>query len=122
MSKLIYIASPFTHKDPAIREERTAAACKYAAQLMRNGYVAFSPIAHSTRILQFAELPDTTAFWLQQDLAILERCNEIHVLCLDGWQDSTGVKWELEQATNWSMTIRYIDPITFAEVTAKKEA
>jgi len=50
---LIYLASPFSHPDPAVREQRFEAACRAAADLIRQGKSIFSPIAHSYGICRY---------------------------------------------------------------------
>jgi len=42
---LIYLASPYSHPDPSVRQERYEAACKATAAMMRQGYHVYSPIA-----------------------------------------------------------------------------
>ena len=43
---MIYVASPYTHEDPAVREERYLAALRYTAKLLANKRWCFSPIVH----------------------------------------------------------------------------
>jgi hypothetical protein len=59
---LVYLASPYTHADKAVMEDRFRAACRYAACLMRRGINVFSPIAHSHPIAQFGLPPDWQFF------------------------------------------------------------
>ena len=49
---MIYLASPYTHCDHAVRLERYRAVCRAAAGLIRRGRVVFSPIAHSHAITE----------------------------------------------------------------------
>jgi hypothetical protein len=60
---MIYLCSPYTHPDPAVREARYEAACRTAAHLMRSGKIVFSPIAHSHGIAQYG-LPKDWSFWI----------------------------------------------------------
>lgn len=97
---LIYLASPYTHSDPETVDLRYRVACAAAAILMEEGHTVFSPIAHSHAIAD--HLPDALRFnhdhWLRQDFAILEHCDELHVLPLPGWRDSRGVSTEIHFA------------------------
>jgi hypothetical protein len=45
---MIYLASPFTHDDPAVRQQRFEAACRAAAILISQGKTVFSPIMRSS--------------------------------------------------------------------------
>lgn len=42
---MIYLASPYTHANAAIRQQRFDAVCRVAAELMRRSEIFFSPIA-----------------------------------------------------------------------------
>lgn len=44
---MIYLASPYSHPDPAVEELRFEAACEAACKLMQQGHHVFSPIAHT---------------------------------------------------------------------------
>jgi hypothetical protein len=43
---MIYLASPYSHADDAIRAQWFDAACRAAAELMRAGHTVYSPIVH----------------------------------------------------------------------------
>lgn len=94
---MIYLASPYTHADPSVREARFQAVCRKAAEMMRCGVVVFSPIAHSHAIAKY-DLPHEWAFWERFDRVFLERCDEVWVLTLDGWSESRGVQAEIAMA------------------------
>lgn len=109
---LCYLASPYTHVDPAIREQRYLAVCKKAAELMLAGKVIFSPIAHSHPIAE--QMPDGCAvdgkLWQKQDAPYVEFCDEMIVLMLDGWENSSGVRHEIERANQRGIPVSYERP------------
>ena len=111
---MIYIASPYSHPDPAVRETRFQAACRAAAELMRRGKIVFSPISHSHGITQYG-LPKDWQFWEACDRAHLERCDEVVVLMLDGWRESVGVKAEIGIARELGKPVSFIEPTALAE-------
>jgi len=92
---LVYLASPYTHADKAVMEDRFRAACRYAACLMRRGINVFSPIAHSHPIAQFG-LPPDWQFWRPYGEKWLSLCTSMIVLMLPGWQVSEGVQAETD--------------------------
>jgi hypothetical protein len=94
---MIYLASPYTHTDPGVREERFDAACRAAATLIRAGHHVFSPVAHSHPIARYG-LPLDWQFWESFDRRVLEMCDEVVVLTLPGWEDSVGVRAEIQLA------------------------
>lgn len=104
---MIYLASPYSHPDPTVRERRFQAACRLAAAFLRAGMLVFSPIAHSHPLVEFG-LPTEWAFWEQHDREHLERCDEVVVLMLDGWRDSTGVQAEMRIARELGKPIRFL--------------
>ena len=106
---MIYLASPYSHPDAAIREERFRAACQAAAQMMRNGNVVFSPIVHSHPIALHG-LPTDWRFWERHDQEQLTRCDEVVVLTIDGWRESEGVQAEIRIATEFGKPVRYLGP------------
>lgn len=106
---MIYLASPYSHPDASIREFRFREACRAAAKLMRCGKVVFSPIAHGHCICEHG-LPTDWRFWEPFDRAQLERCDEVIVLMLEGWQQSTGVQAEIRIAAELGKPVRYLEP------------
>ena len=106
---MIYLASPYSHPDPAVRKQRFCTACRVTAELLRAGQLVFSPIAHSHGIAEH-NLPCTWSFWEPFDRWFLERCDELVVLMLDGWQESVGVQAEIQLAHALGKPVRYITP------------
>lgn len=107
---MYYIASPYSHPDPAVIKKRFEGACRATMTLMRRGYVVFSPIAHSHAIENVVGESEGHDFWMGQDLAILGKCEGLIVLRLDGWDKSRGVAEEIETARFFSIPITYLDP------------
>ncbi len=104
---MIYIASPYTDPDPAIRQARYRAACLATAELMRHGLNVFSPIVHSHPLAELG-LPSDWGFWQRIDRDMLVRCDELVVLMLDGWRQSRGVTAEIELAHGYDIAVRYV--------------
>ncbi|MCX7428986.1 MAG: DUF1937 family protein [Planctomycetia bacterium] len=91
---MIYLASPYSHRDAGVRQERFEAACRTAAVLIRQGKTVFSPIAHSHAICRHG-VPLDWRFWQRHDRRYLDVCDEVVVLMLDGWRESVGVQAEI---------------------------
>ena len=93
--KKIYLACPYSHPDPMVRQQRFDMVCQKAAELMEQGYCVFSPISHSHPISKYTTADaNNYSFCLKQDMAWLMVCDEFHILCLPGWEESIGVKIE----------------------------
>ena len=104
-----YLASPFTHTDPAIQKQRFEKACAVAAKLMKGGTVIFAPIPHSYSIEQFFDKPEGFDFWMYHDLPLLQGADRLIVLKLPGWKKSRGVAREIQEAQEIGMPIEYIN-------------
>lgn len=103
--QIIYLASPYTHADPTVRSMRFLAACRAAAEMMRDGMIVYSPIAHSHPIALWNDMPVEWKFWRRQCLAMLFQCDAMVILTLDGWEQSVGVAAEIKSATDWQIPI-----------------
>lgn len=108
---MIYLASPYSSKDPQLEEERFEAACKVTAHLItEQGLHVISPIAHTRPIAKYG-LPGDWAFWKEYDTNLINRCDELYVLRLPGWKESVGVQAEIEIARKGNKPITFVDPI-----------
>ena len=77
--------------------------------MMQAGDLVFSPIAHTHPIAAYG-LPGDWSFWQAYDRAMLECCNELAVLQLDGWSESIGVQAEIAIAKELNLSVRFITP------------
>lgn len=109
---MIYLAAPYTHTDPAVREQRFAIANRVAADLIRAGHQVFSPISHSHPIA-LNGAPSDWLTWEALDRRLLAASDELSVLMLDGWRESRGVQAEIDLAIEMDLPIRYIRPEEF---------
>ena len=105
---MIYLASPYSHQDPAVREERFRAVCVVCAKLMSVGHHVFSPIAHTHPVAVVGDLPKGFDFWREYDWWFVSRVDAVYVLMLDGWKDSIGVASEIIMANDLNIPIKYL--------------
>ena len=89
---MIYLASPYTHVDAAVRESRFDAACLATSTLLRAGLHVYSPIVHSHPLVRYG-LPIEWEFWQAHDCEHLRRCDSVIVLTLDGWKTVARLCW-----------------------------
>ena len=94
---MIYLACPYTHSDPEVRRRRFDAVNRLAGRLILAGEIVYSPISHSHAITETG-LPVTWDFWEKQSLAMLSVCDTLVVYCIDGWEQSIGVRAEIDAA------------------------
>lgn len=108
---LIYIASPYTSYEGS-RSEAYQQVCMKVGELMKEypGYAFFCPIAHSHAIEIESDLGIQTGdWWLNQDFAILNFCDELWVYQLSGWDKSYGVGKEIEFALDHKITTKFLN-------------
>lgn len=116
---LIYLASPYSHPDRAVRTQRFWNICKVAARLVKQGRHVYSPIAHSYPIALCGELPDDWAYWSELDELMLKASQELWVIMLYGWEDSVGIKAEVAIAERLGLPIRHLNPETLHQTAAQ---
>jgi nucleoside 2-deoxyribosyltransferase len=113
-SNLIYLASPFSHPDHLVRRQRFEAACRAAAELIRQGKIVFSPIAHSFNVCAYG-VPLDWRFWEKHDRRFLEACDEVIVLTIDGWLESVGVQAEIDIAQELGKPVSFLSESALLE-------
>lgn len=109
--KIIFISSPYSNPDDNIREENFAMVSQYVAELNSKGKTAFSPITYGHTLLNFREMPTDWEFWKEFCVTFLEKCEKMIVYKLPGWEESRGVKEEIEIAKELGVKITYKKPI-----------
>lgn len=105
---LTYVANPYSHPDPAVRQQRYEEVCRFTAERMAAGEVCFSPIAHSHPIEVVGGLVRDGDFWEKQDAPYLNACDKLVVLMLDGWMSSKGVAHEIKVAKERGIPVEYV--------------
>jgi hypothetical protein len=63
---MIYLASPYWHPEPVIRNQRFRAACRATAQMIRQGITVFSPVVYGHALVGEG-LPGDWSFWEGHD-------------------------------------------------------
>lgn len=107
--RLVYLATPYNHPDPEVRERRFREACRVAAHFMCQGVHLFCPIAHTHPIALAGDLPKGWEYWQAYDRAMLFTCTELWVVKMGGWEESEGIKGELSIARELGLKIRYVE-------------
>jgi hypothetical protein len=104
---MIYLASPYSHSDPLVRDGRFHAACRAAADLIRDGHTVFPPVLIGHALVPFG-LPTDWPFWKPHVRGQLERASSLAVLTLPGWRESVSVQAEIEIARSRGLPITYV--------------
>lgn len=108
----IYLASPYTHENQTVMQERYELALSATYQLIQQGFIVYSPIVHFHDLAQKFALPKDAVFWSKQNTGMLSRAALFVIAMLDGWENSKGVTAEREQATRMGLHISLFNPQT----------
>jgi len=106
---MIYLANPYSHPHPEVRRLRFEAASKAAAFYMSRGFIIFSPIAMTHPMSLYGKLTGQWEFWRRFDCAFLDHCVAMWVLKLTGWDESVGIKGEIEFCHKINLPVKYIE-------------
>jgi len=106
---MIYLASPYSHEDPAVREKRYHAAMEATARLINNGIHIISPIVHGHAMAEKHNMKGDFQFWNEYCIDMMLMCESILVLKLPGWQNSIGVTAEIKEARKHGIYVMYMD-------------
>jgi len=101
---ILYLAAPYTHDVAKVRHLRFEMINEFAARLMMNDHVVYSPISHGRPIAVYGLTSDWD-FWRKQDLPLLARFDVLVILALDGWYDSVGVNAAIKIANEAGMPV-----------------
>ncbi len=103
-----YIASPYSHGDPHIREMRYMYAAKYTAACLAAEDHVYSPIVHCHEIAKTFNLRGDFDFWRDYNLSMLAHAYELRILRIDGWESSRGLQAERDFAVVHELRIVYV--------------
>lgn len=108
--KLYYLASPYTHSDPKVMQERFEQVCAVAGKLFNLGIMVYSPIAHCHHIALGTKLPADYAFWLKYNRLLLSKCDGLVVVSIEGYEKSAGIRAELAIAHELKIPVYLVYP------------
>lgn len=106
---MIYLASPYSHPDPEIREQRYQEALHAVFYHSGSGLAVYSPIVHWHPVALKYDLPKDAAFWANQNRAMLKKATQLVVLNVEGWRQSEGVAQELDWAQEFKIPILFTE-------------
>ena len=101
-----YVAAPYS--EAVDKDMRWRDITHHTANLIKMGMNCYSPITHGHPMAgTIGEKP--IEFWLALDMPFLEAAKGILVLKFDGWEESLGVKAEIEVAKKAGKLVIYQD-------------
>ncbi len=103
-----YLAAPYSHEDPKVKQVRHDIVNQVAHDLIRMGVQVYSPLTHNIPLAHLG-LHGNWLTWKAFDHEMLSRCDFLIVLRLEGWQNSLGLKAEMECAKALGKEIQWLD-------------
>ena len=104
-----YLATPFTRFSRGIIAAHDEA-CKVTAALLLHGVPCYSPIAHSFPIAITGQIdPLDHTFWMAACKPFMRAAACLIVVKLDGWDQSAGIRLEMDAFDRAGKPIWYLD-------------
>lgn len=107
-NSFLYLASPYTHPDAAVREWRYEQALEAMSKLAIAKIWTFSPIVQTHPLCLAKFFPMEFEHYAEWDKAMIRASGGLIVLQLDGWQESVGVKAEAMYAIELGKSVQYM--------------
>jgi hypothetical protein len=107
---MIFLSSPYSHKNVEVIVDRVEKTSQFVAERFAAGEEIFSPVVYAHNILKHADLPSDWTFWKTFCTHMIMKCRSIMVLQLEGWEESEGVKEEIDLANKFGLPIKYVKP------------
>ena len=107
---MIYIASPYSHPNPFVVQQRVTAVREYAAKLIMRGECAFSPIVYAHEMALAHGMGTDAKTWAVFNDKMVQAAKAMHVLMLEGYGESLGVQHEIRYAEYLSLPTTFVFP------------
>lgn len=120
--RLCYLATPYTKYHLGIDAAFTHAS-ELTGRLIKIGVRLYSPIAHCHPISIAAGIdPLDFKFWLTNQEAMMDAADCLIVAHMKGWDESYGVKHEIDFFTRDKKPVVHLDPVTLAIISETEAA
>ncbi len=106
---MIYLATPYTHDDQRVVQQRFEQTEAITAHLLKQQKHIVSPIVHCHALASKHAMPTHFQFWQDYCLTLLDAATELWVVTMPGWDKSTGVQAEIAHAQKRGIQIQYIN-------------
>jgi len=104
----IYLASPYSHSNPEVRQSRYEAVRDLVGRLTLQHLTVYSPIVYHHYTGIQCKLPTDADFWWNNNRAMMDSASSLYVYRMPGWEDSLGVMQEIEYARVTGKTITFL--------------
>lgn len=91
-----------------VKEHRVKTITEYCSSQFIKGNSPISPLLLGLSYAKQSNLPTDTKTWSVFSETLLKGCDELHVLMINGWEESIGVQVEIKEAIKLKIKIKYI--------------
>jgi hypothetical protein len=120
-SKLYYLASPYSHKNPFIRAYRYLAVDYAAAVLTDQGFRLLEPISMCHHKTVNYNMESGYEFWKVRDRGFIDVSDGVIVLTMPGWLRSIGVMDEIDHANDQDKPVYELPWLSIVNEQLRKE-
>ena len=111
--RVVYLACPYSG-DEATKAVRMEKFCRTVAKLTKLGTFVISPLFMHYVLPHEPSLGHDWSFWKNYSRELLSRSDEFHILCIEGWDQSEGIREETKLAEELGKPVEKI-PASFVE-------
>ncbi len=108
--KTVFVSSPYSTPDAELKALRYKTSCISCGAIMRMGGYPLSPVVHGVPIVNVMTVPDDYEYWKEYCLALVSKCDFMIILMVEGWEESSGVKGEMEAARKLDIPVYFFQP------------
>lgn len=113
----IYIASPYSHEDPTVKQARYEVALAWTTHMFSIRKFVYSPIVHCHNVALLGDLPGDFEYWNDYDTIMVGHAKKVQVLCIPGWTTSKGVTLEIGLAHKLGIPVEHIgQPLLYQHI------
>lgn len=105
---MIYLASPYSHPEPEVRQRRFEEVLEQTALWLRRGHPIFSPIIYGHPLSE-ARPSHEFEDWQFLNERMIDAAAEVWVLKQEGWDRSRGVAAEIMYARKLGKNVRFLE-------------
>jgi hypothetical protein len=96
--KTVFVSGPYSSPDEEVKANRFKKSAIACGLVMDKGGFPLSPIVHGVPIVNVMRVTDDFQYWKDYCMALVGKSDFLIVLQEDGWEESAGVKGEIEAA------------------------
>lgn len=95
--ELVFISAPYSVATPELIQANVDAVCEFDAKLLVLGLFTVTPISKHFA-LHYGNIPGSSAHWEAYSRELLRACKAMIILMRPGWRESSGVRYEIDEA------------------------